>query len=164
MKRRFLAIAVRSGLTTILLASSAIAHSGEDVFAKWAAAHAHPVATVDAAANDSDLLALESAIGEARVVAFGEAMHNTHEPLAFRNRLFRFLVERMGFTAIALESGFTESLNARSLIENGASDAETAARTALPGGLTRYRENRELIRWVRDYNAAASYSLTRVTS
>ena len=38
----------------------------------------------------------------AHVVAFGEPTHGAHEPLEARNRLFRFLVERMGFTAIAL--------------------------------------------------------------
>jgi erythromycin esterase-like protein len=57
-------------------------------------------------------------------------MHGAHEPLAFRNRL-SFLVERMGFTAIELESGFTESISARSFIERGEGDAETATRTGL---------------------------------
>jgi len=83
-------------------------------------------------------------------------MHGAHEPLAFRNRLFRFLVERMGFTAIALESGFTESISARSFIEGGEGDAQTAARTGLGIGLSEYLENRELFQWMRDYNAAAS--------
>jgi len=83
-------------------------------------------------------------------------MHGAHEPLAFRNRLFRFLVERMGFTAIALESGFTESISARSFIEGGEGDAETAARTGLSSWANRYLENRELIQWMRDYNVAAS--------
>ena len=83
-------------------------------------------------------------------------MHGAHEPLAFRNRLFRFLVERMGFTAIALESGFTESINARAFIERGEGDAETAARTGLGSWLSRYPENLELIQWMRDYNATAA--------
>jgi erythromycin esterase len=100
MKRRFLATA-RSGLSTILLAYSAIAHCEEDAFAKWAATHALPITTIESASGASDLLPLESAIGTARVVALGEPMHGAHEPLAFRNRLFRFLVERMGFTAAA---------------------------------------------------------------
>src|SRR6266702_4174351 len=92
----------------------------------------------------------------AHVVALGEPMHGAHEPLAFRNRLFRFLVERMGFTAIALESGFTESISARSFIEGGEGDAETAVRTGLSSGANQYPENRELIQWMRDYNATAS--------
>jgi len=153
--------ASRIGLTTILLVYSAIAHCGEDAFAKWAAAHALPITTVEPGEDFSDLLPLKPVVGAARVVALGEAMHNTHELLALRNRLFRFLVERMGFTAIALESGFTESLNARSLIESGEGDADTAARTALPSGLTRYLENRALIQWMRDYNATASSAGSR---
>jgi erythromycin esterase len=156
MKRRFLATAARSGLSTILLAYSAIAHCGEDAFARWAATHAIPVTTVDSTGNDSDLLPLESVIGAAQVVAWGEPAHGVHEPLAFRNRLFRFLVERLGFTAIALESGFTESISARPFIEGGAGDAETAARAGLSSGFSRYLENRELIQWMRDYNATAS--------
>lgn len=137
-------------------AASAAPSSQVDAFSKWAAAHALAVTTVDSAGNDSDLLPLMSAIGAARVVAFGEPMHGAHEPLAFRNRLFRFLVEQMGFTAIALESGFTESISARSFIEGGAGDAETAARTGLSSGFGRYLENRELMQWMRDYNSAAS--------
>jgi len=155
MKRRFLAAAARSGLTTLLLAASTIAHCEEDAFAKWAATHAFPLATVESAGNYSDLLPLESAIGAAHLVALGEPRHGAHEPLAFRNRLFRFLVERMSFTAIALESGFTDTITARSFIEGGEGDAETAARTGLPG-LDRYAETRELVQWMRDYNATAA--------
>ena len=118
MKRGVLATVARSGLSTILLVYSVVAHCGEDTFAKWATAHALPVTTVDSAGNDSDLLPLESAIGAAHVVAFGEPMHGAHESLAFRNRLFRSLVERKGFTAIALESGFTESISARPRIQS----------------------------------------------
>ena len=155
MKRKFLAAAARAGLTTVLLACSAIAHCEEDAFAKWAAAHALPLTTVESVDDDSDLLPLKPAIGAAHLVALGEPRHGAHEPLAFRNRLFRFLVERMGFTAIALESGFTDTINARSFIEGGEGDVETAARTGLPGQ-DRYPETRELLRWMRDYNSTAA--------
>lgn len=152
MKRKFLATAARSGLSIILVAHSAIAYCAEDGFAKWATTHALPITTVESASNDSDLLPLEYAIGTARIVALGEPMHGAHEPLEFRNRLFRFLVERKGFTAIALESGFTESLGARSFVEDGEGDAETTVQKGLPP----LPENRELIQWMRDYNAAAA--------
>jgi len=156
MKWKFLATAARAALGAILLVYSTVGHCGEDGFAKWAATHAVPLTTVESASNDSDLLPLESAIGTARVVALGEPMHGAREPLAFRNRLIRFLVERMGFTAIALESGFTESISARPFIERGDGDAETATRTGLSGWLGRYPQSRELIQWMRDYNAAAA--------
>jgi erythromycin esterase len=73
--------------------------------------------------------------------------------------LFRFLVERMGFTAIALESGFTESMNARSFIEGGVGDADTATQAGLTSGFERYLENQELIQWMRDYNAAGHHKV-----
>ena len=152
---RALARVARSGLSIIFLAYSAIAHCSEDGFAKWAATHAVPITTVKAIDNDSDLLPLKSAIGTARIVALGEPVHGAHEPLEFRNRLFRFLVERMGFTAIAIESGFTESINARSFIEGGEGDAATATRTGVSSWESEFPENRELIQWMRDYNAAA---------
>jgi erythromycin esterase len=156
MKRRFLTTAARAALGAIFLVYSAVGHCGEDGFAKWAATHAVPLTTVESASNDSDLLPLESAIGTARVVALGEPMHGAREPLAFRNRLIRFLVERMGFTAIALESGFTESISARPFIERGEGDAEAATLTGLGRGLARYPQSRELIQWMRDYNATAA--------
>lgn len=146
-------------LLLVVFASAAVSaapSSQEDGFSKWAAAHSLPLTTVDSAGDDSDLLPLASAIGAARVVALGEPMHGAHEPLALRNRLFRFLVEHRGFTAIALESGFTESISARPFIEGDAGDAETAARTGLSGGPSRYLEDLELFQWMRDYNAAAA--------
>ena len=145
-----------AALSILLLAHSVIAHCEEDAFAKWAASHALPLTTVESTSNDSDLLPLKSTIGTAHVVALGEPMHGAHQPLAFRNRLFRFLVERMGFTAIALESGLTESISARSFIEGGAGDAATAARTGLSERISHFPENLELIQWMHDYNAAAS--------
>jgi erythromycin esterase len=162
MERRFLIRAVRSGLITVLLAYGATAHCEEgDAFAKWAAAHAVPLSTVDFTLSDSELLPLQSAIGSARIVALGETIHGAHEPLAFRNRLFRFLVERMGFTAIALESGFSESISARSFIEGGKGDAETAVLDGLGPGLAEYRESLELVQWMHDYNAAAAAAKRR---
>lgn len=146
----------RCGLSAFLLICSAVAQCDEDAFAKWAADQAQPLTTVQTSVNESDLLPLKAAIGTAHVVGFGEPMHGAHEPLAFRNRLFRYLVEQMGFTAIALESGFTESINARAFIEDGEGDAETAARTGLASGLNRYAENLELIQWIGNYNATAA--------
>jgi erythromycin esterase len=85
-------------------------------------------------------------------------MHGAHEPMAFRNRLFRFLVEQMGFTAIAVETGFTESSSVDSFVGGGPGEAQSV----LPSGLGRYIENRELIQWMRDYNGAAAAGHRRI--
>lgn len=144
-----------AALCAVLGMCPAFAQSGDQTAIQWVASHAVPVRTVEISDDDADLLPIKSAIGASRVVALGEATHGTHQPLAFRNRLFRFLVERMGFTGIALESGFSESINARAFIERGVGNAETAARTGFPG-LAGYAETIELVQWMRNHNAIAS--------
>ena len=62
----------------------------------------------------------------------------------------------MDFTAIALESGFSESIRARSFIEGGKGDAEMAVLDGLGPGLAEYRESLELVQWMHDYNVAAA--------
>jgi len=133
-----------------------MAHADQDAFSIWAAAHAVPLATVEPSEDFSDLLALESMVGTARVVALGENTHGAHEPLELRNRLFRFLVEQMGFSAIALESGFTESSITDGFVAGRPGDMQSVLRGGLSSGSGRYGENRELIQWLRHYNTAAA--------
>ena len=52
---------------------------------------------------------LRNIIGDAHVVAFDEPIHGAHEPLAMRNRLIRYGVTRLGFTAVALETCLSSS-------------------------------------------------------
>ena len=144
---------MRFTLAAILLSISVIASGDDDAFSKWAAAHAVPLATVEPGDDFQDLLPLKSAIGNARVVALGEPRHGAHEPLAFRNRLFRFLIEQMAFTAVAFESGFSESARVVDFVSGGPGDAQTVVAT---NSVPRYGENVEIIQWLRDYNAAAS--------
>ncbi|MGH2887976.1 MAG: erythromycin esterase family protein, partial [Solirubrobacteraceae bacterium] len=67
-----------------------------------------PLATLDPDAPLDDLDWLGEAVGDARVVAIGESAHYSREFLLLRHRLLRYLVERHGFGAYALESGFPE--------------------------------------------------------
>jgi len=102
----------------------------------------------------SDLKPLRAAIGQACVVSLGEGLHGSAEPLAFRNRLFRFLVEKMGFTAIAIESGLTASYAAAEFVAGGRGDAQSIAKAAITSGLGGFPQQAELLDWMRDYNAA----------
>jgi erythromycin esterase len=87
------------------------------------------------------------------MVALGEPSHGNHEPLAFRNRLFRFLVEELGFTAIAIESGLPESRRIQDFIAGGSGDAAQIVRENLLWGFGALGENVELVQWMRAYNA-----------
>jgi erythromycin esterase len=137
----------------VVLAASAPAQTKDEEFVRWASERAIPVSTVDAGGDFTDMLPLKAVVGSARVVALGEPTHGAHEPLAFRNRLIRFLVEQMGFTAVALESGFTESWRVQSFLAGGNGELSAVAGNGLTAPtLPRFGENPELIDWMKQYN------------
>lgn len=124
---------------------------------EWAHANALPLETVEPGSIDADLQPLKTLIGDAHVIGFGEGMHHTHEYLAFRNRLFEFLVEEMGVTAIGLETGATEALAANDYVL-GRSEASHAAYASVfswaPDEAS--EESRQLLDWMRAYNQRAA--------
>ena len=122
-------------------------------FERWVATHALPIATVDSATGVLDLQRVRQVIGSARVVALGEPTHGAHEPLAFRNRLFRYLVDELGFTAIAIESGLPESRLVQDYVAGGPGDARQIVRDNLSWGFGEFQENEALVQWMRQYNA-----------
>jgi erythromycin esterase len=83
----------------------------------------------------------------------GEPGHGFHEPLAFRNRLFTFLVAEMGFTAIAVESGLSEAGRIQEFVAGGPGNAPQVTRDNLTYRFGRFQENVALVQWIRDYNA-----------
>lgn len=97
----FLCIAAGTG-------SAATLRADDPAYLSWARRSLDPITSLDMNASSSDLKPLRRIIGNARIVMFGEGQHFAAEPLEFRNRLFKYLVEDLGFEAIALESGVTE--------------------------------------------------------
>lgn len=112
-------------------ASRATALAQQDdtaLFVRWAKEHATSVPGLEIGRQAGDLRSLKSAIGKARVVALGENAHGVHELLEFRNRLFEFLVQEMGFTAIGVETGFVESMPVNDFV-SGRRGRQQPART-----------------------------------
>lgn len=124
-------------------------------FIDWAKHHAFSLQNSDSATSNLDLEPLKKMIGNARVVALGEPAHGFHEPLAFRNRMFRFLVENFGFTTIILEANFSQSRYAAGYISGGDGTAKEAAQKLTIG--KPIKENIELLQWMRNYNADKSH-------
>lgn len=121
-------------------------------FVSWARATAVALRTVEQQADESDLAPVRKIVGSARVVALGEPGHGGHQPLAFRNRLFAYLVEHCGFTAIALETSFTESQRVDKYVLGGPGHAGSVVKHSLTWGFEDYEENVQLVRWMRNYN------------
>ena len=124
-------------------------------FQAWARGSEIPLRTVEWVSNDADLTPFGDMVGTARVVALGEPGHGAHQPLEFRNRLFGYLAEHCGFTAIGLETSFTEAQAIDDFVMGGSGDAGSLARHDLSWGFGGYEENVQLIRWLRDYNEHA---------
>jgi erythromycin esterase len=119
----------------------------------WARQNLHEVSLTSDKPQWSDLEALRRMIGDATLVSFGEGLHLVAEPLEFRNRLFRFLVEQMGFTAIVIESGFTESYVVNEYVLGGPGDLKDVTARGITFGFGGLPQQAALVRWMREYNS-----------
>lgn len=124
-----------------------------DGFVRWGRAHVMALRGTANGVTDADLRPFRAMVGASRMVLLGEPTHGAHEPLAFRNRLFRFLVAKAGFTAIALETGLPESRRLQEFIDGGPGDARAVARASFTWGFGAFEENVALLQWMRAYNA-----------
>jgi erythromycin esterase len=117
--------------------------------ASWIQTHA--VRFTDAAPGSSDpsLSSLREAIGGARIVGLGEGTHGTTEFWGIRQKISRYLVEEMGFTAILMEAPFPNSLYIDRYVTRGEGTAGEAHEKM---GFWRYQEMRTLIDWMRSHN------------
>ena len=139
------------GVLLATLAACGSASSSTQV-GTWVRAHAHAIPSVDDPQGDTALGFLAPMVGSARVLAIGELLHCGHEPLAFRNEVIRYAVKRLGFRALALESGLTESRLIERYIEGGPVTLDSAARRGFTWEFGAFPENQQLLEWLREYN------------
>lgn len=114
----------------------------------WLQSHAVPFLTAEPGSGCQDLKPLLEMIGDARVVALGEATHGTHEFLAMKHRLLECLVLEKGFTIFAMEAGWAEASHINAYVQ--------AVEDENPVGKLRYfmgsSELTALIEWMHQYN------------
>jgi erythromycin esterase len=117
----------------------------------WIRTYSVPIAHLDAGHDFSDLRPLGTALEGVRVVGLGEATHGTHEGFTVKHRLVEFLVKEMGFTALAMESSYSNCEPINDYILAGKGDA----RSALSGQGYVAWDNEEflaMLEWLRTYN------------
>jgi erythromycin esterase-like protein len=91
------------------------------------------------------------------LLGFGEALHGGRDLLSLRNRLFQRLVETHGFSAIAVESSFPRGRIVNEYIAGrGPATFDDVRDAGFSHGFGAIDANRELIEWMRQYNADAS--------
>jgi erythromycin esterase len=126
--------------------------------------YAVPLTTASPESPMQDLAPFGRAVGDARIVSLGEATHGTHEFFEMKHRIFRYLVERKGFTVFAIEANWPESLAVDLYIKTGEGDPENAL-----AGMYFWTWNTEemlnMIEWMRSWNQApGKHSILTFTS
>lgn len=118
----------------------------------WLREAARPVTSTDATAPMADVEELIDAIGEALVVGLGESTRAAHETFAFRDRIWRALVQVKGFRTLAIQdsAALVEKLDA--WVRTGDGDlTEILSRAWWPW---RTVEMAQAMTWIRDFNIA----------
>lgn len=92
------------------------------------------------------------------LLGFGEALHGGEDILILRNRLFQRLVETHGYSAIAIESSFPRVRAVNEYIAGrGPASYDALQDTGFSHGFGRLDANRELVEWMRAFNADPSH-------
>ena len=76
--------------------------------------------------DTADLEPLRQLIGDATVAGFGESYHTSGGFYRMKHRIFRFLVEQMGFRAFAMETNWQGAQLATAYVQGGGGTAEQA--------------------------------------
>lgn len=108
---------------------------------QWIEANARPV---------HDLDALRGIVGDAAIAAFGETTRASAEIDRYRLRAFQFMVEELGFRALAINDDAIVAERLDDLIRGSSDDPVEALGAAWPPWRT--EETVEVLQWMRAYN------------
>jgi erythromycin esterase len=123
-----------------------------DEVVAWVKGHAIPLETAEAEHGFEDMQPLKKLVGDARVVALGEATHGSREFFQLKHRMLEFLVEEMGFTVFAIEANWPECLAINDYVLEGKGDPKEAL-AGIYFWTWNTEEVLEQMEWMRRYNA-----------
>ncbi len=136
----------------VLLSFTASAQSPE---LKWIQDHLIPLKYVTAENGFEDMRALDTKIGDARIVAMGECTHGSSEIFSMKHRMLEYLVKEKGFTVFSIEANMPEAYELKKYILKGEGDVK-----ALMAGMYFWTWNTEevkaMIEWMKKYNDTAA--------
>lgn len=107
----------------------------------------------------NDLAPLKAGLSNIRILGAGEGTHSTHEFFTFKHRLFRFLVQEMGYTVFAIEDGIYGAALIQRYVSTGEGDPEAILKAEFHD-VFQVKELLDLIEWMRDYNTKHGNRLT----
>jgi erythromycin esterase-like protein len=128
----------------------------------WIAREAIPSSVDSPATFNAGVAKVVASLGDSvELLGFGEALHGGEDILMLRNRLFQRLVEAHGYSAIAIEgSSFPRARAVNDYVSgHGPASYEAVQDTGFGQGFGRLDANRELVEWMRRYNADPSHGV-----
>ena len=123
----------------------------QDAVVGWLRDRAIPLQTVEAGRGFADMQPLKKIIGDARIVALGEATHGTREFFQLKHRMLEFLATEMGFTIFSIEANMPEAYRVNDYVLTGAGDPATLLR-GMYFWTWDTEEVLDMIRWMRRFN------------
>lgn len=131
---------------------------------QWVARDAVPFSLNDGGSTqqlDAAVDTIVASLGaQVELLGFGESMHGDEGILAVRNRVFQQLVEQHGYTAIAIETGFDAAAPVNEYVAGrGPASYEGLLDSGYGRAFGRLEANRELVEWMRAYNADTAHSV-----
>lgn len=117
----------------------------------WIRTHAIPLQTVEAGHGFDDLQPLAKVVGDARIVALGEATHGTREFFQLKHRLIEFLASQKGFTIFSIEANMPEAYRVNDFVLNGNGDPKQLLK-GMYFWTWDTEEVLKMILWMREFN------------
>jgi erythromycin esterase len=116
-----------------------------------------PLISAEAGNGFDDLAPVGELIGNARIVALGEATHGTREFFQLKHRFLEYLVSKLGFTVFAIEANQPECRAINDYVLHGKGNARDAL-----AGIYFWTWNTEevlaMIEWMRAWNADPAHA------
>ncbi len=88
-----------------------------------------------------------------QLLALGEPAHGVEAFPAWRNRIFRTLVEHHAYRSVAIESDVLAGLRVDAYVASGQGTLDEIMQRGFSHGFGEVNANRELIAWMRGFNA-----------
>ncbi|MFI1258182.1 erythromycin esterase family protein [Streptomyces netropsis] len=154
-RRSLLAALPALGLAaTAWPAQARTAPTGDEPVVAALARASRPLRSTEPSGDLGDLRPLGAAIGDVPVVGLGEVAHGAHELFTLKHRVFRYLVEKKGFTTFALEAGWGAGLRIDAYVRHGTGDPRTIMEEEFGNGAWPWlvQEYLDLITWMREHN------------
>ncbi|WP_246212968.1 erythromycin esterase family protein [Streptomyces abyssomicinicus] len=132
-----------------------------DGLGAWLSANAVPLTTLSADGPLDELEPLRQWFGKVRILGMGESTHGTREFFRLKHRLLRFLVLRMGCTALAMEASESAARAIDAYVHGGPGDAALLV-DRLGFWTWRTEEILHMVEWMREHNRSAAEQVSFV--